>query len=201
MKPVGILYATREGHTQRVAEHIAAVLRSAGLEASTWNLRIHAEQVDLAAFDAVILAASVRAGSHEPEMIEFVQKHRAHLDRLPNAFLSVSLSQVGAEDPVRSAEQRAPFAADVESMIAQFRRQTGWDPHMVKPVAGALLYSKYNFFIRFIMKRIARKAGAPTDTSRDYEFTNWLDLEEFARQFASAISPRVGGIAHAGERR
>jgi menaquinone-dependent protoporphyrinogen oxidase len=34
------------------------------------------------------------------------------------------------------------------------------------------------------MKRIARKAGAPTDTSRDYEFTNWQALDRFVEQLA-----------------
>ena len=29
------------------------------------------------------------------------------------------------------------------------------------------------------MKRIARKAGAPTDTSRDFEFTDWAALDRF----------------------
>jgi menaquinone-dependent protoporphyrinogen oxidase len=46
-------------------------------------------------------------------------------------------------------------------------------------VAGALAYSKYNFFIKLVMKAIARKAGGPTDTSRDYEFTDWPALDRF----------------------
>jgi menaquinone-dependent protoporphyrinogen oxidase len=46
-------------------------------------------------------------------------------------------------------------------------------------VAGTLAYSRYNFIIRFVMKRIARKNGAPTDTSRDYELTDWAALDRF----------------------
>jgi menaquinone-dependent protoporphyrinogen oxidase len=49
----------------------------------------------------------------------------------------------------------------------------------VLPVAGALTYSKYNFFIKLIMKTMARRAGGPTDTSRDYEFTDWAALDRF----------------------
>ena len=139
-------------------------------------------------YSAAILAASVHAGSHEPEMVSFVKRHRAKLDAMPHAFLSVTLSQVGAEDSTRSAAERARFAADVESVIGKFRKETGWQPSLVKPVAGALPCSKYNFFIRFIMKRIARKAGAPTDTSRDYDFTNWADLDAFAQRFAARLT-------------
>ena len=58
-------------------------------------------------------------------------------------------------------------------------RRARHDPERCLPVAGALAYSKYNIFVRFIMKRIARRAGAPTDASRDYEFTNWPALDRF----------------------
>jgi menaquinone-dependent protoporphyrinogen IX oxidase len=29
------------------------------------------------------------------------------------------------------------------------------------------------------MKTISRRAGGPTDTSRDYEFTDWVALDQF----------------------
>ena len=42
----------------------------------------------------------------------------------------------------------------------------------VKHVAGALLYTRYNIFKRWIMKRIVAKAGGDTDVSRDYDYTD-----------------------------
>ena len=36
-----------------------------------------------------------------------------------------------------------------------------------------------NFFIKMVMKTISRMAGGPTDTSRDYEFTDWVALDRF----------------------
>jgi menaquinone-dependent protoporphyrinogen oxidase len=61
-------------------------------------------------------------------------------------------------------------------------------PPRVKPVAGALLSTKYNFLIRFVMRRIAKKAGAETDTSRDYEYTDWVALDHFVEEVAEEIS-------------
>jgi menaquinone-dependent protoporphyrinogen oxidase len=49
------------------------------------------------------------------------------------------------------------------------------------------MYSKYNWFIRFVMKRIARRAGASTDTSRDHEFTDWVALDRFVNEFAALV--------------
>jgi mono/diheme cytochrome c family protein len=38
------------------------------------------------------------------------------------------------------------------------------------------------------MKRIAAKAGGDTDTSRDYDYTDWKDLEAFADEFGRRLS-------------
>ena len=37
------------------------------------------------------------------------------------------------------------------------------------------------------MKRIAAKAGGDTDTSRDYEYTDWADLQRFADRFGARV--------------
>jgi len=60
----------------------------------------------------------------------------------------------------------------------------------VKPIAGALQYSKYSIIVRFIMKRIARQAGAATDTSKDYEYTDWAALTRFIDEFAGELLSR-----------
>src|SRR5262249_35868966 len=127
--------------------------------------------------------------------VKFIKRNRAGLDALPNAFLSVTLSEAGAERATATSEERAPFAADVQKMLDEFFTATDWRPKNVKPVAGALKYTKYNFFIRFIMKRIARKAGAATDTSRDYEYTNWAALDQFVDEFCEDIARANAGNA------
>jgi menaquinone-dependent protoporphyrinogen IX oxidase len=53
--------------------------------------------------------------------------------------------------------------------------------------AGALAYSKYNFLVKWWMKRIAKKSGGETDTSKDYEYTNWNDVSRFAEDFSNKI--------------
>jgi menaquinone-dependent protoporphyrinogen oxidase len=61
---------------------------------------------------------------------------------------------------------------------------------MIKLVAGALRYTKYNFFVRWMMKRIVAAAGGDTDTSRDYEYTDWQDLRAFADRFSAVVNVR-----------
>ncbi len=38
------------------------------------------------------------------------------------------------------------------------------------------------------MRRIARKAGGDTDTSKDYEYTDWNDVRGFADRFSSRLA-------------
>jgi menaquinone-dependent protoporphyrinogen IX oxidase len=45
------------------------------------------------------------------------------------------------------------------------------------------------------MKRIARKAGAPTDTSRDYELTDWPRLDRFIDEVLQTVAARGGSPA------
>ena len=50
-----------------------------------------------------------------------------------------------------------------------------------------------------MMKKIAASEGMPTDTSRDYEFTDWLAVDEFAHTLAeelhgAAASPAGGAF-------
>ena len=57
-------------------------------------------------------------------------------------------------------------------------------------VAGALPYTRYGWIKRMMMRRIVAKAGGDTDTSRDYEYTDWNDLRVSSRDFAELTAKR-----------
>ena len=186
-KPILVLYATREGHTRRIAEHLAATIRARYLSAEVVDARQLPPGFSLDSYEAAILTASVHLGKHEPEMVEFVRRHHAELERTPAAFLSVSLSEAGAEDPAAPPGRRAQSAADVERMIQEFLSETAWHPSHIHAIAGALMYTKYNFLVRFVMKMIAKRAGSSTDTSRDHEYTDWAALDHFVEELMLAV--------------
>jgi len=187
MKPVLVLYATREGQTRRIAEHIFSSLTAHGVEGSLVDAARIPSGFSLDKYSGVLVSASVHGGKHESEVRQFVKFHRAELENMPTAFLSVSLSEAGAEDTTATPEHRAQAAADAERMIDGFLAETGWHPGRIKAVAGALAFTKYNFLLRFVMKRIAQKAGGSTATSKDHQYTNWSDLDHFIDEFVSAI--------------
>ena len=180
---VPVFFATTEGQTRRIAERLAAVLREEHLDSRAIEVAgREAAAIDWTRVRGAILGASLHAGRHQKAADLFVRAHAAELNRTVSAFFSVSLSAASKNrDEVEAAAQLAKA----------FPAACGWRPQIVASVAGRLAYTEYGFFIRFIMKRIARKEGAPTDTSRDYELTNWADVDRLARDFAARIDSRL----------
>lgn len=170
-----VIYGTTEGQTQKVARFVAEQLEELGHQAQVVNaIDDGAAAVDPGRFDAIIVAASLHAGHYQSAIIHFVSRNLAQINARPNAFLSVSLAAAGQdEDDARGLEQ----------CLATFTQQTGWTPQHVHHVAGAFRYTSYDFLKRWAMKYIAYRKGAPTDTSRDHEFTDWADLARFAASF------------------
>jgi menaquinone-dependent protoporphyrinogen oxidase len=178
-----VFFSTREGQTRRIAERIASDLRAEGVDVDVFDLA-RPRPISWAKYTAACLAASVHLGKHEASAVEFARQQRSDLERVSAAFISVSLSEAGVEDQRRSDGDRRRSAADVQRMIDGFVKETGWQPARVLPVAGALVYTQYNILLRFVMKRIARRAGGPTDTTRDHELTDWAAVDRFAQGLA-----------------
>ena len=89
-----------------------------------------------------------------------------------------------------AASARAEERQAASEIARAFPSVGGWHPDEIVSVAGRLAYTRYGLLRRFIMKRIARRQGAPTDTSRDYEFTNWDDVARLAEHVVGMIAAR-----------
>lgn len=187
MEKVGVFYATKEGQARKVAERIGAALVLRGLEVAVHEVREQDAAPALARSEAAVIVGSVHVGQHERELVAFVRAHRERLEAIPSAFVSVC----GAEGVVESASApsaaRAEAAARIQTQLHVFEEKTGWHPAHVRPVAGAYVFTHYNPLVRWVMKRIARGEGMPTDASRDHELTDWLALDDFARGFAEEL--------------
>jgi len=123
MKTAAVLYTTSQGQTQRIAKHIAGRLRLSGVDVDLRNLKRDAPPGNLSGYAAVILAASVHVGHHQREMVNFVRTHRDQLQQVPTYFVSVTLSQAGAQRTGDPPEKHKQFAPDVDKLIADFSRE------------------------------------------------------------------------------
>lgn len=190
MKPVLVIYATHEGHTRHIAEDVSVTLGAQWRLFEVIDAACIPERFSLKKYCAAIVSASLHLGKHEPEILKFVKDNLSELQQIPTLFLSVSLSEVTVEDANAQPEKRAEARLDVKRTIDSFVAETGWQPSHIAAVAGASMYSRYKFAIRFAVRLIARKTGAPVDTSRDYEFTDWTKLRGLVEDFVQSISGR-----------
>jgi len=176
MPRILVVFGTTDGHTVKVASAIGDALTDAG--ATVTVERPHGSAPDPARYDAVVVAASVHGGTFQPNVVAWVRAQAARLNRLPTAFVSVSLG-ILQRDP---AVQR-----EVQAIVTRFLDATGWRPTDRLGVAGALLYTRYFWVKRLMMRRIAAKAGGDVDTSRDYVYTDWNALRHFADAFGRRV--------------
>ncbi|MEY7848836.1 flavodoxin domain-containing protein [Natrarchaeobius sp. A-rgal3] len=173
-----VCYGSSEGQTASIAEQIGDALAADGYDATLVHLKHPPGDLDLEAYDGVIVGASIHMGHHQRYVTEFVSDNVEALNRLPSAFFSVSLTAAG-DDPESQTTAR--------ELLAELPAETGWEPDRTLAVAGALKYREYGLLKRFAMRGIAGRAGGDTDTSRDHEYTDWDDVESFALEFADEL--------------
>jgi menaquinone-dependent protoporphyrinogen oxidase len=124
-------------------------------------------------------------GKHGDAVRAFVRTNRESLEARPSGFFQVCLSSA-VEDEERQAE--------AARYIHEFVEDTGWHPDRIASFGGALRYSEYGFLKRMMMKKIAKDATGDTDTSRDYEYTDWDEVEQFTTDFTAFVDAELGGV-------
>ena len=179
-----VFFATREGQTRKIAERIADDLRAHEMEVDLHDVRTLRAPIDWAGYTTVCVAASVHAGHHEREIISSpaaivtnctVTRPFFCRSRSPKRAPRIRVRQPSV------GRGRPPML--IAWLMCLSRKPVG-NRYVRLRVAGELAYSKYNLLVRFFMKRIARAQRAPTDTSHDYEFTDWAAVDRFVADVA-----------------
>jgi menaquinone-dependent protoporphyrinogen oxidase len=172
---IAVVYASTHGHVRKIAERFAEIAAMRRVECVVIDVRL-ARGNALDGCDAVVIAGSVHFGRHAGGLRRFVARKLAWLSAIPTAFVSVSGSAASLDG-----------GAKAEEYINDFARVTGWKPDFHLSVAGAVLYTKYDPITRLMMKFASRTAGRDTDTSRDYVYTNWNQVDQFMHAFVDAL--------------
>ena len=178
MSRILIVFGSGEGQTAKVAEFLADRLREREHQVDVIQGNRLPKGLDIRAYDALIVAASVRMMKFQKYIMEFAKKYRGSLETVPSAFVSISLSEAHPNSHAGGFQQ---------DWLDKFVNETGWKPATFASFAGALMYRKYNFITRFLMKKIAEKSDLTTDTTRNHEFTDWDAVGRFADEFADSL--------------
>ncbi len=181
-----IAYATHEGHTGEIARHLGDTLKGQGLEVTVHD--VASGDLEPAPFDRVVLASPVHLGRHQRALVSFIKRHRRALELKETALLSVGGATSAAEH-AQDPHRRKRYSRDAQHAVEDLFKTTGWKAGHVEYVAGALLYRRYNWLMRFVMKGIAKSEGLSTDTTKDHDYTNWAALDRFAAELVSEDPP------------
>ena len=167
-------YASTHGHTAKIAERIATVLRGDGIAVDVHDLRA-SDAPAPTGYEAVVAGGSIHHGRHQRELVEWARRHAAGLSLVPSAFFSVSLA--AAEDSDEARATARDYLEDLEDAA-------GWLPDLRVSFAGALQYREYDFPTRLAMRLLMARGGHPTDIGRDFDYTDWDAVDAFARDCA-----------------
>jgi len=166
-RKVLVAYGTRAGSTADVAERVAEVLNRNGFAAEAAGVK---EVKDTAAYDAVVLGSSIRAGKLKPEVLRFLDKNKADLSAKPFAAFIVCLAMTGTDE-----KSRATASGYLDPVRLRAK------PLSEGLFAGAYDPSKLGFAERTIMKMIKATPG---------DHRNWDEIEAWAASLAPLFSAR-----------
>jgi len=170
MAKILILYASTDGHTRKICNRLQQVIEQQGHQVTLVSID-NESQVDLQAFDKIVIGASIRYGKHNPKITDFINRNKQLLDSKPNAFFSVNIV-------ARKPEKNQP---DTNPYLRKFLKKIAWRPKELAVFAGKLEYPKYSFFDRTMIRLIMFITKGPTDPTAVIEFTDWQQVESFGR--------------------
>lgn len=178
MTNIVLLYSTVYGLSKQICKRIQASLQGRGQQAEVAPLVDH--NVDLAAFDAIVIGASIKHGKHHPSVLAFIRANKSLLEAKPSALFSVSLV---ARKPARNTPQTNPY-------LKRLLAQSPWKPKLAGVFAGELDYSRYGPVDKYMMRLVMWINKGPTDFNTKVQFTNWDEVERFAGQVAALSAGR-----------
>ncbi len=178
-----LLYATHDGQSRRIAEHIAARLATSEIMARPQDLACGIPtQADLAVAGLVVVVVAVRYGRHLSQAERFLSVLRTVPTQVPLVLLSVNLT---ARKPGKDTPAGNPY---LRKAIARHRLE----PVLAAAVAGRLDYTRYGWLDRQMIRLIMRMTGGPTDARTCIEFTVWQQVDEIAHRIAGMHTAGAG---------
>lgn len=180
MATIVIAFESTYGQTHKIAEHVADRARRQGHSTRLVRASIATHAI-LDDADAFVVVAPVYFGKHPRAIRRLLRNYAGTLAARPMAFISVSNS---------AARTGTEAYTQAERLANSAMAMQGLKPAAVACAAGALAYPRYGFFLRQMMRMIAKSTGGPVDTTQIHELTSWERLDSDLTPFFSKVDER-----------
>ena len=165
-----IIYSSTDGQTIKICERIMSIIGDCKIVSVD-----EAKNENLSKYEKVIVGASIRYGKHKPELYEYISENCDHLIDINASFFSVN---VVARKPEKNTPLTNPY-------VQKFLSISQWHPSLIGVFAGKIDYPRYGLLDKFMIRLIMWITKGPTDTKNVYEFTNWDDVDSFAKKIST----------------
>lgn len=192
MTRVLVVYGSRHGGTQGIAERIGEVLRTDGLDA---DVQAAEHAPDARNADAVVVGSGVYMGKWLDEPIRFLERNEATLATRPlwlfsSGPLAGSTAQKTADDPLTDAlgPEEGPGSGG-RKKIAAISAATHPRDHRV--FLGAFDPDDPP---RTMAERLIRMMPASKGILPVGDFRDWDVIEAWAHEIAATLAPHAVGV-------
>jgi len=158
MNSVLVVYGTKTGCTQDIAEHIGTVFADLGVRA---DIRSVSDKPEPSAYDAVIVGSGVRAGAWHRAVRGWVAANAEALQTRPTAFYTVCMTMGVAPDK----------ADEVRGYTAPLIEETGVQPVDLGMFAGMNVPRKFSLPERLILRAMKVPEGDYRDMDAVSDWT------------------------------
>lgn len=165
-----IIYSSTDGQTIKICERIMSIIGDCKIVSID-----EAKNENLSKYEKVIVGASIRYGKHKPELYEYISENCDHLIDINASFFSVN---VVARKPEKNTPLTNPY-------VQKFLSISQWHPSLIGVFAGKIDYPRYGVLDKLMIRLIMWITKGPTNTKNVYEFTNWDDVDSFAKKLST----------------
>lgn len=143
---VAIIFASKHGTTEKVANLLAEKLRRKGDDVLLYNLR-KGISPDLNLFDKIIIGGSIHAGNIQRGLMNFCEKNKEILKENELGLFICCMHKEKAQEQFDNA------------YCEELRNHSNANSVM----GGEFIFEKMNFFERIIVKKIAKIKSSVSD--------------------------------------
>ena len=191
MTRVQVIYGSRHGGTQGIAERIGKILAEEGLEA-TVSSADRASNIETT--EAFVVGSGVYMGSWLNEPLEFLARNQATLATRPLWLFS--------SGPLRGSTREKPDEDPLENALGPLEGPGSGGRKRVAALSEATKARDHRVFLgafdaseppKAMSERLVRMMPAAKGMLPSGDFRDWDEIEAWAREIAGSLRPAVVG--------
>ena len=177
-QPIILLYASHDGHTYQITQHLEAYLIAQNQNVIIYNVKEQIPpnfMIEDAAF--VLVISPIRYGYHLPAIEAFLKEAKSFLKNEKIGLASINLT----------ARKSNKNTAETNPYYKKWLKRHHISPAVRAVFAGRLDYQRYKWWDRQMIRLIMKITGGPTDSYTQIDYTDWAAVEALGAEIVKKV--------------